>query len=185
MLAALDSDDSYFPHPNEDIEAKDIYSLEPNWASQFDGPAVPPWIKERIASKEAEIPLKATGGQEMSQNGISSWMDGTMPTLWQKVPGAYVSAPAPAPAPYSVSKDEYDRLERRIDSKLDRMFAKLEELEGGKSESCHVEIILFVLGGLFLLLMLDMLVKQGTKATMMIAAAGGGGLRNMRGLGLL
>jgi hypothetical protein len=187
MLAALDSNDSYFPNPVDDSDIKDVYNLEPNWASQFDGPSVPPWIKDRIASREAEIPLKPVAPGPASN--ISSWMEGTMPTLWQKVPGAYSMAPAPAPVSYSVSKDEYDRLERKLDSKLDRMFAKLEELESGKSESCHIEIILFILGGLFLLLMLDMLVKQGTKATMLIAAAGGGGLgsslRSMRGLGLL
>ena len=171
LLAAVDSDDSYFPHPNEDVEAKDVYTLEPNWTSQFDGPSVPPWIKDRIASKQAEVPLSPPAG------AISSWMEGTMPTLWQKIPGAYSAAPAPAPAACDVAPHQYEMFERKIDSKLDRMFKKLEELEGGKSESSHVEIILFILGGLFLLLMLDMLVKQGTKATMMIAAAGGGGFR--------
>ncbi len=182
LLAALDSDESYFPHPNEHVEDKDIYTLEPNWASQFDGPSVPPWIRDRIAAKEAEIPLKQASAPGSDPKGISSWMEGTMPTLWQKIPGAYtVAAPAPAPSACDMSMQQYDMFERKIDSKLEKMFKKLEDLENGKSESSHIEIILFILGGLFLLLMLDMLVKQGTKATMMIAAAGGGGFRALQG----
>jgi hypothetical protein len=36
-----------------------------------------------------------------------------------------------------------------------------------------LEIILFVLGGIFLVFLLDLLVKQGSQAMMLIAAAGG------------
>ncbi len=108
---------------------------------------------------------------------VPSWMDGG-PTLWQRVP-----APTQAPATATLSavtatapaidEQRFSRLEQAIESKLERMFAKLEEIDKTRKEANHIEIILFILGGLFLLLMLDMLVKQGTKATMFIAAAGG------------
>ena len=37
----------------------------------------------------------------------------------------------------------------------------------------HMEIILFVLGGIFLIFLIDLLVKQGTQASLFLAAAGG------------
>jgi len=160
ILTAIDTDQSYFPHPSEDT-TENPYMLEPNWTKQFDGPSVPPWIKERIAAKEAEVPLNPT------------WVDG-QPTLWQKIPAAY-TAPAPAPSvPYPDLEDRFSQFESKINNKLDQMFAKLSELDKGKNESSHIEILLFIIGGLFVLLMLDILVKQGTKAMMLIAAAGGG-----------
>jgi hypothetical protein len=63
-----------------------------------------------------------------------------------------------------------------LQRKLDQMFNKLEQMEVTKSESNLLEILLFVLGGVFLILILDILVKQGTQASMIIAAAGGGKL---------
>lgn len=170
ILTATDADQSYFPHPSEDSEIKDPYMLEPDWTKQFDGPSIPPWVKERIAAKEAEVPLRP------------NWVDG-QPTLWQKIPAAYSAPPAPSPSTsltssydsmYSDLDMRFNGFESRMESKLDQMFAKLNDLENGKSESNHIEIILFIIGGLFLLLMLDMLVKQGTKVSMMLAAAGGG-----------
>ncbi len=167
ILTAIDEDQSYFPHPSEDAQgSENAYMLEPDWTKQFSGPALPPWIKERVAAKEAEIPLKPT----------PTWMDGQA-TLWQKIPGAY-TAPAPAAAlpTYPDLDERFHQFESKIDSKLDAMFAKLGELDKGRSESSHIEIILFIIGGLFVLLMLDLLVKQGTRASIMLAAAGGGGL---------
>jgi hypothetical protein len=168
ILTATDAgaDTSYFSHPSQDSQ-ENPYMLEPDWTKQFDGPSVPPWIQERFAAKEAEIPLKP------------SWVDG-QPTLWQKIPAAYTPSPPPAPnSPsydllYSDLDSRFNGFESRMESKLDQMFVKLNDLEKSKSESNHIEIILFIIGGLFLLLMLDMLVKQGMKATMMLAAAGGG-----------
>lgn len=158
LLTAVDGDTSYFPHPTE--EQSDPYMLEPDWTKQFDGPSVPPWIKERLAAKEAEIPLKP------------SW-DGE--TLWQKIPAAYMPpAPAPAAPTYPDLDDRFHQFETRIESKLEKMFAKLADIDNRKSESNHIEIILFIIGGLFVILMLDILVKQGTKASLMLAAAGGG-----------
>jgi hypothetical protein len=165
LLSAIDADQSYFPHPSEDAPQEKAYMLEPDWTKQFDGPSVPPWIKERIAAKDAEIPLKPP-----------TWMDGEA-TLWQKIPAAYMPpppTPAPAAAPIYPDLDErFHQFESKIESKLDQMFAKLNELDARKSESNHIEIILFIIGGLFVILMLDILVKQGTKASMMLAAVGG------------
>jgi len=163
MLGAMDYDmDSYFPHPNEDVKSEDVYLLEPDWTKPFGGGEMPSWIKERMASKDAEVPLQA-----------APWMDGA-PTLWQKVP-ARRGAPAPAPVPATVEPDRLDAFQQDINRKLEAMFSKLEAMDRGRSESAHIEIILFVLGGIFLLLLVDMLVKQGTQATMMLAATAGGG----------
>jgi hypothetical protein len=136
--------------------------LEPDWTKQFEGASVPPWIKERIAAKEAEIPLHPT-----------SLLD-NQPTLWQKVPASYTPPLREASASYPDLDERFRLFEDRMESKLERMFAKLSDLEKGRAESSHIEIILFIIGGLFLILMLDMLVKQGTKASILLAAAGGG-----------
>jgi hypothetical protein len=156
MLNAFDRDE-YFPHPSSDINDEAVYKLEPDWTKTFHDSSAPEWIKERMPQRNSESPLIP-----------SPWLDGSS-TLWQKVPesqrtqfdlkGAEISA-----------ESRIDDLQRKLDS----MFKKIDDLETTRSESNHLEIILFVLGGIFILLMLDLLVKQGTQATMMIAAAGGG-----------
>lgn len=170
MLTAIDHDDSYptFPHPNEDMEgAEKAYMLEPDWTQQFKNATAPAWIRERVANHQAETPLKSVE---------PTWMDGE-PTLWQSVPPSLSQTSfMPAAAPSAASQDQEDRL-KAMDQKLDRMFAKLEEINSARAESNHLEIIMFILGGLFLLLMLDMLVKQGVRATAMIAATAGGALQ--------
>lgn len=175
LLSAIDTDQSYFPNPSMDSTDPNTYMLESDWTKQFDGPSLPPWIKERVAAKEAEIPLKP------------SWMDGEA-TLWQKIPAAYMPSPAPAPSiaefPTHIYPDLDERFlqfESKLESKLDQLFSKLGELDARKTESNHVEIILFIIGGLFIILMLDILVKQGTKACLMLAAAGGTSLNSLVG----
>jgi hypothetical protein len=173
LLKAVEEDNSYFLHEPAGTEKE--YMLEPDWTRQFEGQSVPPWIKERIAAKDAEIPLKA------SVEPVSSWMQG----LYQRVPSEYIPSPtsyspptmAPMPtmssmAPMAPSISDERLL--RLESRLDKLFDKLEAVEKSRSESNHIEIILFILGGLFLILMLDLLVKQGTRACMMVARAGGG-----------
>ncbi len=136
------------------------YMLEPDWTKQFDGPSVPPWIKERVAAKEAEVPLNAAPSDNTS--------------LWHRVPASYIPpSPSPAVADYPNLDDRFNQFESKMNRKLDEMFAKLNDLDKGRNESSHIEIILFIIGGLFVLLMLDILVKQGTKAAMLVAAAGG------------
>lgn len=156
MLNAFDSE-SYFPHPHIDTSDKNMYMLEPDWARQFTGEDVPEWMKDRMASREAEVPLTP-----------SPWLDGNSSTLWQRVPASKQGDPILKEA--AVAADSrLDDLQKKFDS----MFQKLEDIDRSRAESNHIEILMFVLGGVFLLLMLDMLVKQGTQATMLVAAAGG------------
>jgi hypothetical protein len=155
MLNALDNS-NYFPHPHVDAKAEAAYMLEPDWSKQFKNDSAPAWIKERMASHEAEVPLIP-----------SPWLDGGN-TLWQMVPKSKKEDPV-LYAAETKSSEKYDDLQR----KFDQMFQKLEDLDQSRSESNHIEIIMFVLGGLFLILLMDMLVKQGTSASMLYAAAGG------------
>ena len=97
----------------------------------------------------------------------SPWLDGQS-TLWQNI-SKNDRRQADLKGAEIAAETRLDDLQRKLDS----MFHKLEQMEVTKSESNLLEILLFVLGGIFLILILDILVKQGTQATMMIAAAGG------------
>jgi hypothetical protein len=158
MLNALDTKngDSYFPHPNVDAKADMAYMLEPDWAQQFKGDSAPAWIRERMASHEAEVPLVP-----------SPWLDGGA-SLWQMVPKSLTGDPLIMEAK-TKAEDKYDELQR----KFDNMFEKLERMNTSRVESNHIEILMFVLGGLFLILLLDLLVKQGAQATVLHAASVG------------
>lgn len=182
LLQAVDHDQSYYMESTNPAPESDSM-LEADWTKQFQGQSVPPWIKERLAAKDAEIPLKPT---EPSQP-ISSWMQG----LYQRVPSSYappssytetIMAPTmgPTKAPMHAPSYSEERL-MRIESRLDKLFDKLESVEKNRTESNHIEIIMFILGGLFLILMLDLLVKQGTKACIMVAKAGGGSISKLFG----
>ena len=155
MLTAQTASD-YFPHPSSDVDSQTVYNLEPDWAKPFNDAGAPDWIKERMPKRDAETPLIP-----------SPWMEG-QPSLWQSVPdglrtqfnlgGARTSA-----------EERADALERRLNS----MFAKLDDMEAGRLANNHMEILMFILGGFVLLLLLDLIVKQGTQATVLLAAAGG------------
>ncbi len=61
--------------------------------------------------------------------------------------------------------------EKRVDElqrRLDGLFSKLDDMEAGRNANNHLEILMFVLGGLFVLLLLDLLVKQGMQATFLL-----------------
>jgi len=156
MLNALDTS-SYAPHPAKDSNDANVYKLEPDWTKVFNNDSVPDWIKTRMPSRAAEAPLTP-----------SPWVDGYS-TLWSRIPDSLGADPSLRVAETKASS-RIDELQSRLDS----MFTKLDEMEVTRSESNHLEIILFVLGGIFLLLLLDIIVKQGTQATMLIARAGGG-----------
>jgi hypothetical protein len=64
---------------------------------------------------------------------------------------------------------QFNRLDE-MQSRIDSLFARLESVDRVRSESNHTEVILFILGGLFLLLILDLLVKQGTQISLWMAA---------------
>jgi hypothetical protein len=154
MLNAAESAD-YFPHPSADLKDENVYRLEPDWAKAFNDDSAPAWIKDRMPQRQAETPLVP-----------SPWLDGAN-TLWQKIPDSLGKQPRLRDAE-NASVDRLDDLQK----KLDHMFKKLNDLETTRSESNHIEIILFVLGGIFLLLLLDILVKQGTHAAAYIGSVG-------------
>jgi hypothetical protein len=153
MLNAAETS-NYFPHPSVDTSDETVYKLEPDWAKAFNADSAPSWIKERMPQRSAETPLVP-----------SPWLDGAS-TLWQKIPDSMKNTPG--------LRDAEKAATGRIDDlqkKLDAMFQKLNDLESTRAESNHIEIILFVLGGIFLLLLLDILVKQGTQAAAYVGQA--------------
>jgi len=155
MLNALDTS-SYFPNPDPEMENPNMYNLEPDWTKVFNDSSAPAWLKERMPNRSAETPLIP-----------SPWLDGS-PTLWQRVPSSLANEPGLR----SAEEGAESRLES-MQKRLESMFQKLEDLEHTRSESQHMEIILFVLGGIFLIFLIDLLVKQGTQASLLLAAAGG------------
>jgi len=164
MLNASESTD-YFPHPSVDVKDTNVYTLEPDWTKVFNDSSAPDWIKERMPRKDAEVPLVP-----------SPWVDGAS-TLWHNVPESQGGLNLRGAERAAVSR--IDELQKKLDS----MFSKMEEMESGRNESNHLEIILFVLGGLFLLLILDLVVKQGTQASILYATANSGfPVLNMRGV---
>lgn len=158
MLNAVESAE-YFPHPASESSDKNVYNLEPDWATAFNDTSAPSWIKDRLPSRSAEVPLIP-----------SPWLDGA-PTLWQKVPGSQATQFDLEGAEQKASNG-LDELQRKFDA----MFKKLEDLDNARADSHHLEIILFILGGIFLLLLLDLLVKQGTQAMVLLGRAGGGAI---------
>ena len=156
MLNATESAD-FFPHPSSDVKDSTVYNLSPDWTKVFNDSSAPDWIKERFPRREAEVPLVP-----------SPWIDGAA-TLWHNVPesaGTQLNLKGAERA----AESRMDTLQRKLDS----MFSKLESMDVTRSQSNHLELILFILGGVFLLLLLDLLVKQGTQASLLLAAAGGG-----------
>jgi hypothetical protein len=55
--------------------------------------------------------------------------------------------------------------------RIDDLFNKMDQLDVSRAESNHSEILLFVMTGIFVLLMLDLLLKQGCRALGAIATA--------------
>lgn len=153
MLNAAETS-SYFPNPSVDTNDDTVYKLEPDWAKAFNDDSAPSWIKERMPQRNAEAPLVP-----------SPWLDGAS-TLWQKIPESMKNTPGLREAEKAAT-GRMDALQK----KLDAMFQKLNDLESTRAESNHIEIILFVLGGIFLLLLLDILVKQGTQAAAYVGQA--------------
>jgi len=166
MLNASDASDSseaseYFPHPSVDVKDTNVYTLEPDWTKVFNTSSAPDWIKERLPRKDAEVPLVP-----------SPWLDGAA-TLWRNVPESQGGLNLRGAE--RAAESRIDELQKKLDS----MFSKMEDMDAGRTESNHLEIILFILGGLFLLLILDLVVKQGTQASILYATANGamGGFR--------
>lgn len=155
MLNAL-TGGRHYPHPSSDVDSETVYNLEPDWTRPFNNTSAPDWIKERMPKKDADSPLTP-----------SPWMDGA-PTLWQSVPDSLQTQ-----FNYGGLKTEAEKRIDELQQRLDSMFSKLDDMESGRIANNHVEILMFVLGGLFLLLIIDLLVKQGMQASVLLAAAGG------------
>lgn len=154
LLTAPMNDDSYFPHPSSDVDDTNVYRLEPDWAKVFDV-STPQVLKDRIPPANVASPLTP-----------SPWIGGAA-SLWQSVPGTLREERGPEGVP---SGSRFEELARRLD-RLDGLFA---DLEMSRTQSNHLELIMFVLAGLFLILLLDLLVKQGTAAMLALAGINGG-----------
>jgi len=143
---------SYFPTPSPDSQDPSMYNLDPQWAQMFTDSSAPSWIKERMPDRAAEVPLIP-----------SAWVDGQS-TLWEDInPGSVLDV-----------KGAQSVADRRVDAlqkKLDALFARLEDIDAQKSKGTHLELIMFVFGGFFLLLVLDLVVKQGMAATIALSNA--------------
>lgn len=167
MLNAYDTKEQ-FAHPSSDVEDETVYKLEPDWAKPFNDASAPDWIKERMPKRDAETPLIP-----------SPWMEG-QPSLWQSVPDG-LRTQFNLGGARTFAEERADELERRLNS----MFARLDDMEGGRLANNHMEILMFFLGGLVLILLLDLIVKQGTQASVLLAAAGGRSLFSGGARGLL
>jgi len=154
MLNALEASE-HFPNPSVDSGNKQPYMLEPDWATVFNETSAPSWVKARMPNRESEAPLIP-----------SPWLDGAS-TLWKKVPEEQ-SKQVDIDKAEKKASDALDNMQRKFDA----MFKKLEDLETSRSESQHLEIILFVLGGIFIILLLDLLVRQGTQAMILLGNVG-------------
>jgi hypothetical protein len=146
--------------PDPDYVNPNEYMLEGHdWSKIFNDNSTPEWLKSRIPKRNSE-----------GSNIIQPWFDGS-PTLYEEIPNNWRSGERRDLQKHNdFQTNKLDELQMRIDS----LFARLEAKESARSEANHTEVILFVLGGLFLLLLLDLIVKQGTNASLLIAAAGGG-----------
>ncbi len=157
MLNALE-DTEYFPTPSADSADKNVYNLEPDWASVFANLPEPDWITKTSSPPPKQI-----------THSVSPFPVDGMPTLWQDVPKTRQQIAQNFGVESTGAGSRLDSFQQR----LDELFQKLETIENTKSDSAIPEVLLFVLGGIFLILLLDILVKQGTQASLLLAAAGG------------
>jgi len=168
LIGVNNPEEDYFPYPNgggDEPGFDKSFMLEPNWSDQF---------IDRIPGQKTETPLLPG----TSVDGYS--------TLYKNVP-------------YSQSKNDIkgtmlkpNELKEEIVSqhnptslmgaatmnpelqkRIDEIFNKIDQLEISRTESNHSEIILFIMTGIFVLLMLDLLLKQGYRALGTIASAAG------------
>lgn len=174
LIGASEPGEDYFPYPNgagEEPGFDKQFMLEPNWYEQF---------ADRFPNPRAETPQLP-----------GPMIDGYS-TLYQQIPPAYrmpqekrniVTTIPGAPTSIPGASTNDPELRRRIDD----LFSKMDQLDISRAENNHSEIILFVMTGIFVLLMLDLLLKQGCRAlTNVIRAssvgapsiAGGGGVFN-------
>jgi len=132
--------------PDPDYFHPDSYMLKaPEWANHD-------WIRKNQPGHDTELVTP------------QPWFDSS-PTLWQNIPKDWKGGETRDAG----SMMQFNRLDE-MQSRIDSLFARLESVDRVRSESNHTEVILFILGGLFLLLILDLLVKQGTQISLWMAA---------------
>jgi len=163
LVGVNDPNEDYFPYPNGGNDEHGFdksFMLEPNWTDQF---------IDRVPSPKTETPPFPGA----SVDGYS--------TLYRNIP-----------PPQSKSDEKRGMVEPEqinsqhnpttimgaaasmtpeLQKRIDDIFTKIDALEVARSESNHSEIILFVMTGIFVLLMLDLLLKQGCKALGNIVSA--------------
>jgi len=183
LIGAGDPGEDYFPYPNgaENEPGFDkTFMLEPNWYEQF---------QERMPSPRTETPPLPGAGVDgyhtlyqrvpppSSRNGSNYNSSTILPTQPSALPPGNPTTIAGAVVNVSQGSDGSSSNEgsspndSTLRKRIDEIFQKLDTLEISRAESNHSEIILFVMTGIFVLLMLDLLLKQGCRAISTIATA--------------
>ena len=158
LIGASDPGEDYFPYPTGaggEGEFDKQFLLEPNWYEQF---------HDRMPNQKAETPR------------IPGWKVDGKSTLYKEIPADYrqINEMANAIAQNdkkSVSLPTTSVQDSDLKRRIDEIYQKMDQLEISRTESNHSEIILFVMTGIFVLLMLDLLLKQGSRALGTIAHA--------------
>lgn len=165
LIGVGDPAEDYFPYPNgsgEEPGYDKMFMLQPNWYEQF---------QDRVPSPTTEtppLPGASVDGYSTLYQRVPSPKSKTdevrNQVLKAELPGNPVSIAAASVLPSSIQDVD---LRKRIDE----LFNKMDQLEVNRAETNHTEIILFVMTGIFVLLMLDLLLKQGSRAIGNIATA--------------
>lgn len=158
LIGASDPGEDYFPYPTGaggEGEFDKQFLLEPNWYEQF---------HDRMPNPRAETPR------------IPGWKVDGKSTLYKEIPADYgqINEMANSIAQNdkkSVSFPTTSVQDSELKRRIDEIYQKMDQLEISRTESNHSEIILFVMTGIFVLLMLDLLLKQGSRALGTIAYA--------------
>lgn len=171
LIGVNDPGEDYFPYPNgagDEPGFDKSFMLEPNWTDQFidkvpsmraETPPFPGASVDGYSTLYRRVPPPQSNSDERRGLVSPEYVNS------QHNPTSLIGAAAPAAA--DLSSGIASDLQQRIDD----IFNKIDKLEISRAESNHSEIILFVMTGIFVLLMLDLLLKQGCKALSSIAAA--------------
>lgn len=161
LIGASDPGEDYFPYPTGaggEGEFDKQFLLEPNWYEQF---------HDRMPNPKAETPR------------IPGWQVDGKSTLYREIPPSYnrtdeMNNHMAQIDKKSVSVPTTSVQDSELKRRIDEIYQKMDQLEISRTESNHSEIILFVMTGIFVLLMLDLLLKQGCRALGTIASASSG-----------
>jgi hypothetical protein len=145
--------------------------LEPDWAAQYSA-TVGALTKRQRSGGGRPTTVQESPVPDGAYVGAGALYDG-QPTLWRD------AAPYPSPAAGREGREGRTGADD-VMARLDALFARLETLEreGGRAVAApfdvavaHTDVLLLILVGCFVLLALDVLVKQGARAFLMLAAA--------------